>query len=44
MTRMGLVTFALAVIVIVGLWHLLVRTFAESHPDSGLAQAAARAW
>jgi hypothetical protein len=42
--RLGLLGFVFLVIAVTGAWHLLVRTWAERHPDQIIAQAAARAW
>ena len=42
--KMGLLTFAVLVIAIVGLWKFAVATWAARHPDSGIAQSVVHFW
>ena len=42
--KLGLLTFAVLVIAIVGLWGFATRTWASAHPDSPIAQTLIHFW
>ena len=42
--KLGLLGFAALVIAIIGLWKFAVSTWASSHPDQPIAQAAIHFW
>jgi hypothetical protein len=42
--RMGILTFAVLVIAIVGVWTFAINTFAARHPDNSFFQALTHYW
>jgi hypothetical protein len=42
--KLGLLGFAALIIAIIGVWKFAVSTFAASHPDNSVAQAAIHFW
>lgn len=42
--KLGLLGFAALVIAIIGLWKFAISTWANTHPDSALAQSVVHFW